>query len=90
MDKNKLGRNYKKQISEIYDIVYFDMSREEAMSRAFAIAVASLQKKKFLKKGTIELTKKGEKRSEELSKIYEDSLEKKYKEYEEILRQGKL
>jgi hypothetical protein len=90
LDKNKLGRNYKKGISEIYDIVYFDISREEAISRAFAIAVSSLQKNKFLKKGTIDLTKKGEKRSKELSRINENSLEKKYKEYEEILRQGKL
>jgi hypothetical protein len=90
LDKNKLGRSYKKEIGEIYDIVYWDMSREEAISRAFAIAISSLQKNKLLKKGTMELTKKGVKRSKELSKIYEDSFDKKYKEYEEILRQGKL
>ena len=89
LDNHKLGRYYKKEINEIYDNYYEDISRQEALSRAFAIEISSLKENKYLKKGKMNLSKKGKERSIELEEYYGESLGKRFKEYEEILKQGK-
>ncbi len=92
LKNSELSRNYKKEIAQIYkEYLQNDgTTPSQTLSRIFAIAVKSLQRKKYLKEGTRTPSTRGRERSNELETYWGlDGTRKKLKQFEEILRQGR-
>lgn len=90
---NHIGGFYKRDIERIYERYSHEKgySRRAALNRTFAIATGTLQKRGYLIRDTNLPTDKGQRRSNELIAEWgQDELRRRFKEYEEILRQGKL
>lgn len=92
LNKRELSRSYKKDIAKIYkEYQKKDGSNpSQTISRIFAIAVKTLQKRGYLKEGTRQPTKLGRERSNELETMWGlDGTRSRLRHFEEILRQGR-